>query len=309
MDHCSTKDINTSASQISGWYVDKSYEELKMGNHNVKTSDETFTCPYCPKKRKRDYVYRELLEHASGVGQSSSQKRSATEKAVHLALLKYLKKDLMNVDGPSEPTDEDSPPVNSNEQFVWPWTGIVVNIPTRQTEDGCCVRQSGAMLRDEYRSRGFNPHRVRALWNSQVHSGTALVEFNKSWLGLDNALQFERAYELDCHGKKDWLANTEQKCGLYAWVARIDDYKMNSIIGEQLRKMGDVRTITELMEEEARKQDKLVSSLTKTIQVKNKHLKEMEVKCSEATLKMDIVMEEIDKLTKSHSEGIYYYCT
>ncbi|MED6158272.1 hypothetical protein PIB30_031230 [Stylosanthes scabra] len=303
MRQCSTKHTNASAYQISGWHVDRSYQQLKkMGNHNVKTSDETFTCPYCPKKRKRDYAYRELLEHASGVGQSSSQKRSATEKADHLALLQYLKKDLIYVNGPSKPIEDITYLVNSDEQFVWPWTGIVVNIPTIQTEDGRCVGQSSAMLRDEYKSRGFNPRRVLALWSSQVHSGTALVEFNSNWLGLDDALRFERAYELDHHGKKDWLAYTEQKYGIYAWVARVNDYKLNNIVGEQLRKMRDVRTIKQLMEEEARKQDKLVFNLTNTIQEKNKLLKEMEVKYSEATIKMDIVMGEIDKLTKSHDE-------
>lgn len=110
--HCSDKDTGISASRISMWSVAKSYEELKKGTHNVKTSDWTFMCPYCPKRIKRDYVYREILEHASGVGRSSSQKRSATEKANHLALMKYLKKDLMNVDGPSKPIDEGDPPVN-----------------------------------------------------------------------------------------------------------------------------------------------------------------------------------------------------
>jgi len=100
-----------SSSQI-GRYVDKFYEELKKGRHCVKTSDETFTCPYCPnKKLNRDYVYREILEHASGVGQSRSQKRSFFERANHLALEKYLKKDVMNVGAsfPSKPMDQGDP--------------------------------------------------------------------------------------------------------------------------------------------------------------------------------------------------------
>ncbi|XP_061363726.1 protein INVOLVED IN DE NOVO 2-like [Gastrolobium bilobum] len=300
---CSHKDTNTMASQISGWYVDKSYEELKKGNHNVKTSEETFMCPYCPnKKRKHDYVYREILEHASGVGLSSSQKRSAVEKANHLALVKYLEKDLMNLDDASKPADEGSPPANSDEQFVWPWTGIVVNIPTGQTEDGLYFGKSGSKLRDEFRSRGFNPHRVRTLRSLWGHSGTAIVEFNKNWLGLDNALAFERAYELDHHGRKDWFANTEQKSGLYAWVARADDYKMNNIIGEKLQKMGDVKTILELMEEEDQMHAKLVSSLNNILLVKNKQLKELEGRHPETTLRMDIVKEEIDKLTQAHSQ-------
>ena len=71
-------------------------------------SDETFICPYCP-ERKQDYKYRELLNHASGVGRSSSEKRSAKEKANHLALVKYLEKDLAYMDGPSKPVDKGLP--------------------------------------------------------------------------------------------------------------------------------------------------------------------------------------------------------
>ncbi|KAL1327315.1 hypothetical protein HN51_037378 [Arachis hypogaea] len=303
MAQSSDEDTDISDSEITE-YEDKFYEELQNGTHDVKTSDETYTCPFCPKKRKRDYLYKELLQHASGVGQSSSQKRKAREKANHLALVKYLEKDAMAVDVPSKPVDKGKHDVNSDEQFVWPWIGIVVNIPTRRAEDGRCVGASGSKLRDEYKSRGFNPFRVNPLWNFRGHSGTALVEFNKNWPGFDNALAFERAYETDHHGKKDWFAKSEQKSGLYAWVARADDYNANNIIGENLRKMGDVKTISELMEEEARRQDKLVSNLTNIIQVKNKHLQEIEVRCHETTLKMDMAMEEKDKLIQAYNEEI-----
>ncbi|XP_047158969.1 protein INVOLVED IN DE NOVO 2-like [Vigna umbellata] len=297
----SHKDNNIRATQISGWYVHKSYEALKKGSHIVKTSEMTFSCPYCPnKKRKRDYVYREIFEHASGVGQSSSQKRSATEKANHLALMKYLEKDLMNVDGTPKTADERN--IHFEEQFVWPWTGILVNIPTAQTEDGRCVGETGSKLRDAHRIRGFNPCRVRTLSDIRGHSGTAVMEFNKDWTGLANALAFERAYELDHRGKKDWFANTEQKSGIYAWIARADDYEMNNIIGEQLQKMGDIQTISELVKEEARIHDKLVSCLNNTLQVKKKRLLEMEVKYNETSRRLEIVMEEIDKLTQDHNQ-------
>ncbi|CAL0301446.1 unnamed protein product [Lupinus luteus] len=303
MDHSSEEDTDISESEISD-YEDKSYEKLKNGSHCVKTSDETFTCPYCPKKRKRDYMYKELLQHASGVGQSSSQKRRAMDKANHLALVKYLEKDLMNVDVPPKPVEESDSSVNPNEQFVWPWIGIVVNIPTRRAGDGRCVGESGSKLRDEYKRRGFNPFRVSPLWNFRGHTGTALVEFNKNWPGFHNALAFEKAYESDHHGKKDWFANQEEKSGLYAWVARADDYKMNNIVGENLRKMGDVKTVSELQEEEDRKQHKLVSNLHNIIQAKNQHLKEIEVRCNETTQKMDVAMGEKDKLIHAYNEEI-----
>ncbi|OIV95626.1 hypothetical protein TanjilG_23857 [Lupinus angustifolius] len=303
MDHSSEEDTDISESEISD-YEDQSYEKLKNGSHCVKTSDKTFTCPYCPKKRKRDYMYKELLQHASGVGQSSSQKRRAIDKANHLALVKYLEKDLMTVDVPPKPAEESDSSVNPNEQFVWPWIGIVVNIPTRRAGDGRCVGESGSKLRDEYKRRGFNPFRVSPLWNFRGHTGTALVEFNKNWPGFHNALAFEKAYESDHHGKKDWFANSEEKSGLYAWVARADDYKMNNIVGENLRKMGDVKTVSELQEEEDRKQHKLVSNLHNIIQAKNQHLKEIEVRCNETTQKMDVAMGEKDKLIHAYNEEI-----
>ncbi|KAF2296072.1 hypothetical protein GH714_035989 [Hevea brasiliensis] len=243
IDHSSDEDTDMSESEMDE-YEAQSYEELKNGNHPVKISDETFTCPYCPKKRKRDYLYKDLLQHASGVGKSPSKKRSAKDKANHLAC-------------------------------------IVVNIPTTRAEDGRYVGASGSKFRDELISRGFNPTRVHPLWNYRGHSGTAVVEFHKDWPGLHNALSFEKAYEADHHGKKN-----------------------DNIIGEHLRKIGDLKTISEIMEEEARKQDKLISNLNNIIETKNKHLKEMEQKCSETSISLNKLMEEKDRLLHAYNEEI-----
>ncbi|KAI4299565.1 hypothetical protein L6164_033009 [Bauhinia variegata] len=303
MDHSSEEDIDISESEISE-YEEKSYEELKNGSHSLELSYKTLTCPYCPRKRKRDYLYRDLLQHASDVGRS--RKRSAREKAKHLALVKYLENDLLTEGGLSRygGEQEGSLSVNYDDQYVWPWFGIVVNIPTRLTEDGKRYGESGSKLRDDYRSRGFNPLKVQPLWDYRGHSGTALVMFDKRWPGLHDAMKFEKAYEADHHGKKDWYENTKQKSGLYGWVARADDYKLNNIIGENLQKMGDVKTISGLMEEEARRQDILVSKLTHLIEVKHKHLREMEVRCTDTAIRMDIIIGEKDKLVQGYNEEI-----
>lgn len=288
-------------------YEDKSYEELKNGNHHVKTSGESFSCPYCSKKKKRDYLYKELLQHAIGVGKSSSEKRSMKDKANHLALAKYLEKDIMDVDGPSggpsKPKSEAPLGCDHDEMFVWPWTGVVVNIPT-ELRDGRYIGGSGSKLRDELTARGFNPIRVHPLWNYRGHSGCAAVEFNKDWPGLHNAMSFEKEYEADHHGKKDWIASNGRGSGLYAWVARADDYKAASIIGEHLRKIGDLKTISDIMAEEARKQSKLVSNLTNVIEVKNKHLEEMKRIVSEASVSLNNLIEEKDKLHQAYNEEI-----
>lgn len=305
--HCShVEKMDVSQSEMDNC-EDKSYEELKNGNHQVKISDETFTCPYCPtKKRKRDYAYQDLLQHATGVGKSLSEKRTAKEKADHLALVKYLEKDLAAAGSSSKPAGktENLSSCSQNDKFVWPWTGIAVNLPTRRAEDGRFVGESGSKFRDELKSRGFNPTRVHPLWNFRGHSGTAVVEFNKDWPGLHNAISFEKAYEADQQGKKEWFANSGEKSGIYCWVARADDYNSNNIIGEHLRKIGDVRTISDLIEEEARKQDKLVFNLTNVIETKNRYLKEMELRCSETSASLNKLVQEKEKLLHAYNEEI-----
>ncbi|XVE99578.1 hypothetical protein REPUB_Repub03eG0211500 [Reevesia pubescens] len=305
MDISSGDDSDISESEMEE-YEDKSYEKLKNGKLNIKVSDEKYTCPYCPKKKKGDYFLKDLLQHASGVGNSNSEKRSVREKANHLALVKYLEKDLVSVASSSKPAVDEDPlsGCDHDEKIVWPWTGVVVNIPTRRSEDGRSVGESGSKLRDELIRRGFNPIRVHPLWNYRGHSGTAVVEFRKDWPGLHNALSFEKAYEADHHGKKDWGANNDVKSGLYAWVARADDYKSSSIIGEHLRKTSDLKTISDLMEEEARKQDRLVSNLNNIIETKNRHIIEMEARCSETSKSLEVLMEEKDSLLQAYNEEI-----
>ncbi|KAK9283948.1 hypothetical protein L1049_012205 [Liquidambar formosana] len=304
MDQSSEEDTDISESEIEE-YEEISYEKLKKGKYPVKISDVTYTCPFCPKKKKRDYLKKDLLQHASAVGKCSSQKRSAREKANHLALVKFLESNLADVGGPSQPNGEADPPIgcNHDEKFVWPWTGIVVNLPT-EWKDGRYVGESGSKLRDQLTRRGFNPIRVHPLWNYRGHSGSAVVEFHKDWPGLHNAMSFEKAYQADHHGKKDWQACNGRGSGLYAWVARADDYNSAGIVGEHLRKIGDLKTISDIMAEEARKQSKLVSNLTNVIEVKNRHLKEMESMFNETSISLSKLIEEKDKLHHSYNEEI-----
>lgn len=310
MDHTSEEDEDLSDTEMNE-YKENSYEELKNGNHQVKISNETFACPYCPNKRKQDYLFKELLQHASAVGNSTSEKRSGKETANHLALVKHLEKGFAAFNSPSKPVGKGNPtiPCDHNEKYVWPWRGIVVNLPTSVGNDGRCVGESGSKLRDELIRRGFKPIRVHPLWNYRGHSGTALVEFRKDWVGLHNALSFERAYEANHHGKRDWYANRGKNAGLYAWVAREDDYNLTNIVGENLQKIGDLKTVSELVEEQGRKQDKLVSHLTNRIEVKSKDLKEMELKCSETVISINNVVAETCNLQKAYNEGVFCtYC-
>ncbi|XP_075513437.1 protein INVOLVED IN DE NOVO 2-like isoform X1 [Primulina tabacum] len=285
--------------------VEETYEELKNGKHQVKISDYVYTCPYCPNKKKKDYLYKELLQHASGIGKCNSAKRTARDKANHVALAKYLENDMGEHSGISKPAVEDDALADHDhdEMFVWPWIGIVANIPT-QLKDGRYVGGSGSKLRDQLASKGFNPTRVRPLWNYLGHSGTALVEFVKEWEGFNNAKSFEKFYDANQHGKRNWLAKSETKADLYGWIARADDYNANNIVGETLRKIGDLRTVSNIMEEAARKTNKLVGNLTNVIEAKNMHLIEMESKFNETESSLSQLIMEKDKLHQSYNEEI-----
>lgn len=304
VEHSSGEDTDVSDSETEE-YAEKAYGELKNGKHQVKLSDQSYSCPYCHTKKRKDFQYKELLQHATSIGTVSSQKRTARDKANHLALAKYLESDIASVGGPSKPSDEVDALADQDrdEMFVWPWIGIVVNIPT-SFKDGRCVGASGSKLRDELAAKGFNPTRVRPLWNYQGHSGTAIVEFRKDWSGFTNAMSFEKNYEAKHHGKKNWLVKNEKKSDLYAWVARADDYNSNNIVGENLRKIGDIRTISDIMEEEARKTTKLVGNLTNVIEAKKMHLLEMESKYKETESSLSQLIKEKDNLHQEYNEGL-----
>ncbi|KAF9617211.1 hypothetical protein IFM89_035093 [Coptis chinensis] len=306
MDHSSEDESEISESEIED-YEAKAYKELKDGKFKVKISDEVFRCPFCQGKKKQSHRYKELLQHASGVGNKGAGTRNIKQKAKHLALAKYVEKDLAPDVVPSQSTVERAPPTERyhDELFVYPWVGVVVNLPT-EVKGGRCVGESGSKLRDLLASKGFNPVRVHPLWNYRGHSGTALVEFNKDWPGFHNAMSFEKYFEADHLGRRDWHANMHRNCGsdLYGWVARDDDYNANSLIGENLRKSRDLKTVADIVAEEERKTSKLVTNLSNVIEVKNQHLKEIECKFNETNRSLFLLMEQNDNLHQSYNEEI-----
>lgn len=113
-----------------------------------------------------------------------------------------------------------------------------------------------------------------------------------------------QGYRVDGHGKKDWLKKDCPKSGLYAWIARADDYNGNNLIGENLKKTGDLKTIAELTEEEARKQQRLVQNLTQLVEEKKKDMKEIEELCSVKSKELNQLMEEKEKNQQKHNREL-----
>ncbi|CAN0912323.1 Factor of DNA methylation 5 [Linum grandiflorum] len=130
MDHSSRSDdySDISESEIID-HVDKPYERLRSQHYKVQVVG-TLRCPFCPGKKKQGYKYKELLQHASGVGKDSA-KRSGKQKANHLALVRYLEVDLDDLADKTLTRHIPPPHVISSDQedkFAWPFTGIVIDI-------------------------------------------------------------------------------------------------------------------------------------------------------------------------------------
>ncbi|XVE59257.1 hypothetical protein DITRI_Ditri05aG0031500 [Diplodiscus trichospermus] len=185
--------------------------------------------------------------------------------------------------------------------FVHPWKGIIANIPTT-VQNGKHVGESGRRLRDDLTEEGFNPLRVHPLWDRHGHSGFAIVEFKKEWDGFNNAIMFEKSFEVKHRGKKDYLSSRRQRDKLYAWVAREDDFHSKGLIGDYLRRNGDLKTVSSKEAEDRRKTSKLVTTLSSTLKNKELCLKEMEHKYMEASQSFSTLMEQKDEMIKAYNE-------
>lgn len=297
----SSKDTGVSKSYIED-YSYRYYRELRSGSATVKVSATIFRCPYCPSKKGREYRCRELHQHASRVFRDS-ESRDVKEKASHLALMKYLDKYL----DPKQSKEAESSKTNDVDGlFVWPWVGVIANIPVQQ-RDGRYVGKSGTSIRDYLAVQGFNPVRVHPLWSHRGHSGFAIVEFDRDWAGFTNAMAFDKAFEADHRGKRHWRTAKVLGENLYGWVARDDDYYSKCIIGEHLRKSGDLKTVEEIQAEDQRKTTTLVSNLNNVIEVKTRHLREIESKYAETSTHLVSVMSQKDAMHQAFNERMCSY--
>ena len=179
--------------------------------------------------------------------------------------------------------------------------GVLVNVPT-EWKNGRQVGQSGNRLKEQL-SR-FCPQKVIPLWNRRGHTGNAIVEFAKDWTGFKNALAFENHFEAEGYGKRDWKLKKYRGSEMFGWVARADDHKCQGPIGDHLRKNGDLKTVGDLESEGTCKTDKLVANLASQIEVKSRHVQELESKCNETTASLDRMMDQREQLLQNYNEGL-----
>ncbi|XP_006645454.1 factor of DNA methylation 1-like [Oryza brachyantha] len=193
------------------------------------------------------------------------------------------------------------PHQSRDERFVFPWMGILVNVPTER-KNGRHVGESGNRLKERFSQ--FSPHKVVPLWNRWGHTGNAIVEFAKDWTGFANASAFENHFEQEGYGRKAWMGKKHRGSEMFGWVARADDYHSLGPIGDYLRKNGDLKTVADLENEGTRKTDKLVANLASQVEVKNRDVEELESKFSETTASLERVMEQREMQLQAYNEEI-----
>ncbi|TVU42766.1 hypothetical protein EJB05_09187 [Eragrostis curvula] len=293
MDGSSDESSDLSDTDIDD-YAEKSYLDLKAGKRVARLDADRFRCPFCPGKKKQDYRYNELLQHAVGVGASN---RAAKVKANHQALAKLLKEDHADAAGtlpPRQAAALSNPPkpMKDQEIFVWPWMGIITNVTEEQTERG------GASLMR--RLAEFKPVQFNAVHCANGYTG--IVRFSKDWIGFKNALAFQNHFKSQRLGKMDWKESNRKGKHIFGWLAQEEDYKSGDPVGLFLAENGDLKTVADLELEMSRKTERVIANLTHQITAKSEYLQELETKFNQTNLSLQRAMEDSDLLHKRYNE-------
>ncbi|KAH6828371.1 hypothetical protein C2S53_014147 [Perilla frutescens var. hirtella] len=188
-----------------------------------------------------------------------------------------------------------------DEHIVWPWMAVIANLPVEK-KGGRYVGDSCRNLKEEWVSQGFNPVKIHPLWNFRGHSGSAIVEFTKDMKGFENAMAFEKYFEMNHHGKRDWYARRHKGDKLYGWLAREEEYRGRDLIGKHLQKNGDLKTLSGIQKEVIRKDTSLMCNLTDTLESKRKLCEEIKKNISKTDSLMKNIMVQKDNMVKSYNE-------
>lgn len=292
MDNSSGEESDISDSEIDD-YAQIPYEQLRRGNLKVKYPNGTLRCPFCSGKKKRDYQYKDLLQHASGVSKGSAN-RSAMQKAKHLALARYLEIDLSgNSEQKMCPVEKAHIPQSTKKDdlFVWPWIGIVHNFAGK-TKDR--KRVSG---REDLMKR-FSEYKPVIIQEQE-----AIIKFSHDWTGFLGAIKFEKSFAAAHHSKKDWIEHkNDPGPNIYGWLAREDDYNSGRPVGKYLRKNGQLKTVSDIDREAEQDAKNVVAHLTDALDTTNENLNEMEVEYNLKKMTLHRMLDEKDRMYVSYCE-------
>jgi len=90
---------------------------------------------------------------------------------------------------------------------------------------------------------------------------------------------------------------------LYGWVAREDDYNRSDTVGKNVKKKRDLKSISQIVEEDERKMVHLVENMSQTIEKKKQSKQELEQKVDETSRFLESLELHNVLLNKNYQEG------
>ncbi|EPS59185.1 hypothetical protein M569_15623 [Genlisea aurea] len=277
-------------------YKAKPYELLKSGFYKIKGPNGVLRCPFCAGKKKQDYQYNHLYQHAIGVAKGTA--KSAKQRANHLALANYLEHDKP---AEAEPMILPAPPEKSEQGellYCWPWIGIIVNI-RRRGQIGEGNLGSTSYWLNKYSK--YKPLEVELFWDGDESNAQAVMRFGNDWDGFKNALEFEKSFAVGGKSRKEW-ESCENSSDIYGWFARDHDYKSEGPVGNYLRSKSELKTITEVVHEANKDTKKVVGNLVEEIDMNNESLDALQTQYNQRTLSLTRLLQEKDDLHRSFCE-------
>ncbi|XP_020577660.1 LOW QUALITY PROTEIN: factor of DNA methylation 5-like [Phalaenopsis equestris] len=248
-----------------------------------------------------EHFWSEDLPHQT-IGRGSSTSQKAKERADHLILSQSFQTDLALT---VEPTTSSQPivtPTSSNsnsssdELFLWPWVGLLVNLP---------MEDEDVFLKDQFSE--FNPINVIASPERDLvtRKGEAVILFNMDSKGFKDAMAFENHFKLKRMGKNEWYDKKGLNLiGIHGWIARDDDYKTGGLFAKILRKHGKMKTVVDVMEE-AKENVMTVASLVKKMNVMDKYLQELKFSYNETVISLENMMDSKAKISHKYNEEMH----
>ncbi|EES19046.2 protein INVOLVED IN DE NOVO 2 isoform X2 [Sorghum bicolor] len=290
MDYTSDGDSEVEA------YGSGTFELLESGDLQVMTDEGLYRCPFCSDEDK-DHSLNDLLQHASGVG--AAHDRQAKEKADHRALARHLKgKPAESPGARLQPMliDVQDPEHTQDEQFVWPWMAILVNMPNE------FFGKSANRLKEHYSS--FHPVKVHPVYSKGRPTRDAVFEFGNDWSAFRNARAFDAHFAMKGYSKNCWKEMKSECKEPVGWMARADDYNSLGAIGELLRKNGDLKTLKDIGSEGANKTEKLLSNLACKVKEKEIYLEQLESEYNKRSASLNIMMQKREQQLQSYNQEI-----
>ncbi|KAG7591840.1 XS domain [Arabidopsis thaliana x Arabidopsis arenosa] len=297
----SDEESEISESEIDD-YSETPYLLLRNGSYKVTVNGQ-LRCPFCSGKKKQDYKYKELYAHATGVSKGSAS-RSAKQKANHLALAKFLENELAGYAEPLPrppvvPPQFDETEPNPHDVYVWPWMAIVLN-PLKETDDKELLLDSAFWLKTLSK---FKPIEVNAFWVEQDSIVGVIAKFHSDWSGFASATELEKEFETQGSSKKEWTERSgDSESKAYGWCARAEDFNSQGPIGEYLSKEGQLRTVSDVLQEKVQDRNTVLDELSNMIAMTNEDLNKVQYSYNKTAMSLQRVLDEKKSLHEAFAD-------